>query len=84
MSKVSFLGGSAAMRETWEMGSVPGLGRPPGEGSGNPIQDSCPEASTDRGAWRATVHGVSIESDETARLSPAQHRNWYASDCCVL
>ena len=35
-----------------------GLGRSPGGGSGNPLQDSCPEKRTDRGAWRATVHGV--------------------------
>ena len=35
-----------------------GLGRSPGGGSGNPLQDSCPEKRTDRGAWRTTVHGV--------------------------
>ena len=35
-----------------------GLGRSPEEGSGNPLQYSCLENSTDRGAWRATVHGV--------------------------
>ena len=36
-----------------------GLGRSPGEGNGYPLQYSCLENSTDRGAWRATVHGVS-------------------------
>ena len=41
-----------------EMGSVPGSGRSPGEGNGNPLQYSCLENSTDRGAWQATVHGV--------------------------
>ena len=35
-----------------------GLGRSPGEGNGNPLQYSCLENSMDRGAWRATVHGV--------------------------
>ena len=41
-----------------DMGSVPGVGRPPGEGSGNALQYSCLENPTDRGAWWATVHMV--------------------------
>ena len=41
-----------AMRE------IPGLGRFPGEGNGNPLQYSSIENSMDRGAWLATVHGV--------------------------
>ena len=40
------------------LGSIPGLGRSPGEGHGNPLQYSCLEHPMDRGAWRATVHGV--------------------------
>ena len=40
-------------------GLIPGLGRFPGEGNGNPLQYSFLENSMDRGAWRATVHGVS-------------------------
>ena len=39
-------------------GSIPGLGRSPGEGNGNPLQYSCLENPMDRGACRATVHGV--------------------------
>ena len=39
-------------------GSVPGLRKSPGRGYGNPLQNSCLENSMDRGAWRATVHGV--------------------------
>ena len=42
-----------------------GSGRSPGEGNGNPLQYSCLENSTDRGAWRVTVHGVIKESDTT-------------------
>ena len=38
--------------------STPGSGRSPGEGNGNPLQYSCLENPMDRGAWRATVHGV--------------------------
>ena len=44
------------------LGSIPGLGRSPGDGNGNPLQYPCVENSMDRGAWRATVHGVA-ESD---------------------
>ena len=39
-------------------GLIPGLGRSPGEGNGNPLQYSCVENPMDRGAWWATVHGV--------------------------
>ena len=39
-------------------GLIPWSGRSPGEGNGNPLQYSCLENSTDRGDWRATVHGV--------------------------
>ena len=44
-------------------GLVPGLGRSPGEGNGNPLQYSCLENPMDRGAWQATVHGVRKELD---------------------
>ena len=50
-------------------GSIPGLGRSPGGGNVNPLQSSCLENPLDRGAWRATVHGVRKESDTTERLS---------------
>ena len=41
-----------------DSGSIPGLGRSPGGGDGNPLQHSCLENPMDRGAWRAIVHGV--------------------------
>ena len=40
------------------MGSIPGLGRAPREGNGNPLQYSSLESPIDRGAWQATVHVV--------------------------
>ena len=43
---------------TGDTGSIPGSGRSPGGGNSNPLQYSCRENSTDRGTWRATVHGV--------------------------
>ena len=42
-----------------DLGLIPGLGRYPGEGNGNPLQCSCLENPMDRGDWQATVHGVS-------------------------
>ena len=41
-----------------DMGSIPGLGRSPGEWYDNPLQYSCLENTMDRGAWQATVHRV--------------------------
>ena len=41
-----------------DLGSIPGLGRSPGEGNANPLQSSCLEKPMDRGAWWATVHGI--------------------------
>ena len=41
-----------------DLGWIPGLGRSPGRGNGNPLQNSCPETLMDRGGWRATVPRV--------------------------
>ena len=51
-----------------DSGSVPGLGRSPGEGHGNPLQSSCLENPMDRRAWKATAHRIA-ELDATKRLS---------------
>ena len=54
-------GGSDAKESAYnagDLGSIPGLGRSPGEGNGYPPQYSCLENPMDRGAWRATVHRV--------------------------
>ena len=53
----------SAVRETWVQ-SLPGSGRSPEEGNGNPLQYSCLENPMGGGAWWATVHGVT-ESDTT-------------------
>ena len=50
-----------------DLGLIPGLGRSPGEGNGSPLLYSCLENSIGRGAWWATVHGVT-ESDTTEGL----------------
>ena len=56
-----FTGGSevkSSASNAGDPGSIPGSGRSPGEGNGNPLQYSCLENPMDRGAWWATVHGV--------------------------
>ena len=50
--------GKASAYSAEDLGSIPGSGRSPGEGNGNPLQYSCLENPMDRGAWWATVHGV--------------------------
>ena len=68
---LDFPGGSVvknvpAMQET--RGSIPGSGRAPGEGNGNPFQYSCQDNHMDRAAWWATVHRVAKESGDYLTL----------------
>ena len=53
-----------------DTGLIPGLGRYPGRGNGNPLPYSCLENTLDRGAWQATVHGVTKSQTLVARPSP--------------
>ena len=58
---MGFPGGSEVKASAWNAGvpgSIPGSGRSPGEGNGNPLQYSCLENPMEGGAWWATVHGV--------------------------
>ena len=50
--------GKASVYNAGDLGLIPGSGRSPGEGNGNPLQYYCLENPMDRGAWQATVHGV--------------------------
>ena len=49
---------AAGVGDAGDAGSIPGLGRSPGERNGNLLQCSCLENPMDSGAWQATVHGV--------------------------
>ena len=75
---IGFLGGPDCKESACnagDQGSIPGSGKSPGEGNGNPLQYSCLENSIDGGAWRVIVHGVAKSSDTADRstfsLSPA-------------
>ena len=56
----------ANARDTGDADSVPRLGISPGEGNGNPVQYSCLENPMDRGAWRATVRGITKNWTESS------------------
>ena len=65
---MGFLGGSVVKSRPVKAGdtiSIPGLGRYPEGGHGNPIQYQCLGNSTDRGPWQSTVHGIAKELDTT-------------------
>ena len=64
-----------------DLGLIPGSGRSPGGGHGNPLQNSCLGNPMDRGAWWATVHGVTKESEMTL-VTKQQHQR--LSTYCAL
>ena len=66
-----------------DMGSVLGLGRSPGGGNGNPLQYSCLGNPMDRGAWWATVHGVTKELGTTERRYNNSN-NIFSISCCFM
>ena len=72
MSESLTVPGSSVSKESacneGDLGSIPGLGRCPGEGNGYSLQYSGLKNSMDRGAWQATAHGAT-KSDMTEQLS---------------
>ena len=72
-----------------DMGSIPGSGRSPGEGNGNPFQYSCLENPMDRGAWQATVHGVTRVGHDLVTKQHKHHsftqretQRWLQKELC--
>ena len=79
-----FTGCSDAKESTCNVGapgSIPGSGRSLGGGNGNPLQYSCLENSMDRGAWQATVQGVTKELDMTKHAHTHTHTH---TEVCSL
>ena len=73
--------------DTKDTGSIPGLGRSPGGGNGNPLQHSCLENPMDRGAWRTIPWGCK-ELDMTEQLSELKwlcfsqtQEDWFLREC---
>ena len=64
-----WLSGKESTCDVRDSGSIPGLERSPGGGNSNPLQYSCLENPTNRGAWRATVHGVAKSWTRLRQLS---------------
>ena len=60
-----------------DMGLIPGSGRSPGGGNGNPLQYSCLENPMDRAGWWAMVHRVTKSQTRLKQLSRAQHTRMY-------
>ena len=59
---------SARAGDAVNTGSIPGWGRPPGVGNGNPLQYSFLDNPMNRGAWKAIVHGSQRAGHESARM----------------
>ena len=66
-------------RRLKDTGLIPGSGRSPGVGPGNPLQYSCLENSMDRGAWRATVHSIAKSWTRLKRLTMHARMSFYLS-----
>ena len=64
--------GKESASNAGDPGSIPGVGRTPGEENGNPFQYSCLENPTDRRAWQATVHVTRVRHDLVTK-PPIQH-----------
>ena len=75
------------VEDTGDTGLIPGLGKFPGEGNGNPLQDYCLENPTDRGAWLGYSPWGRKESDTTERLHYHYHKLpllWTSCYICCL
>ena len=78
-----WLSGKESSYNAGDMGSIPGSGRAPGEGNGNPFQYFCLENPMDRGAWQTRVHGVARVGHNLAAKPPSPNqgeRRFYNSN----
>ena len=85
MYHMSFPGGSDSKESACSAGDaglIPGSGRSPGEGNGNPLQYSCLENPMDGGAWWATVHGVAKCQTQLSNFMDAQLKPTFPALLC--
>ena len=75
--------GKESANNAGDLGSIPGSGRSPGEGNGNPLQYSCLGDPMDRGAWRATVHRIAGVGHNLA-TKPLPPFSYWASQVALL
>ena len=68
-----WLSGKESTFNAGDLGSIPGLGRSPREGNGNPLQNPCLENPMDRGAWQTTVHRVTRVRHDLETKPPNHH-----------
>ena len=71
-----WLSGKESTCQAGDKGSIPGSGRCPGEGNGNPLQYLCLGNPMDRGAWQATVHGVTKSQTRLSCLNNNEKPHW--------
>ena len=84
MKKRGFPGGSEVKASTCnvgDLGSIPGSGRSPAEGNGNPLQYSSLENPMDGGAWWATVHGVTKSRTQLSNFTSLHGKEMRKSKC---
>ena len=72
--------GKASAYNAGDPGSIPESGRSPGERNGNPLQYSCLENPMDRGAWRATAHGVAKSRTRLSDFTSLHYINYTVSE----
>ena len=89
MSKVSGFPGSAVSKESaiyaGDPGLIPGLGRYPGEGNGNPLKYCCLGNPMDRGAWRPIiVHGITTVGHDLATKPLQYFTRWFQNFDCFI
>ena len=85
--RTGFPGGSEGKESACNAGdlsSIPGLGIFPGEGNGYSLQYSCPENPMDRGAWWATVHGVTKSWTQLKQFSTHTYTYMYIHKCTCM
>ena len=84
---VDFPGGSegkVSACNAGDPGSIPGSGRSPGEGNGNPLQHCCLENPMDGGAWWATIHGVAKSWTQLSDFAFVLSFTFMSSDCLII